>query len=116
MKRFGLFSLLLIASVVPLLAQTPENQPPPALNVNGNAQIQVAPDQAMVRLGIVRQAPTAKVAQEQTNAAAQAILTALGQAGVPKEKIQTSRLTLTPVYAPRNPENRDAPKIVAYHA
>jgi len=105
-----------IVALFVLLLQNPENQGPPVLNVTGSAQIRVAPDEATVRLGIVRQASTAQVAQEQTNAAAQAILNAITQAGIPKEKIQTSRLTLSPVYAPRSPETRDAPRIVAYHA
>src|SRR5438105_2870938 len=32
------------------------------------------------------------------------------------ERIQTARLVLSPVYAPRSPESRDAPRIVAYTA
>jgi uncharacterized protein YggE len=32
------------------------------------------------------------------------------------DQIQTARLILSPVYAPRNPESRDAPRIVAYNA
>ncbi|MBI4471184.1 MAG: SIMPL domain-containing protein [Acidobacteria bacterium] len=115
MKTSFLILLLVLASV-PAAAQTTENQGPPVLNVTGNAQIRVAPDEATVRLGIVRQAPTAQAAQEQASAAAQAILNAITQLGVAKEKIQTSRLTLSPVYAPRSPESRDAPRIVAYHA
>jgi uncharacterized protein YggE len=101
------------------LAQRPgpdNNQGPPVLNVNGSAQIQVAPDTATVRLGIVRQAQTARVAQEEVNTIAQAILTAVTGGGISKEKVQTSRLTLSPVYAPRSPESRDAPRIVAYRA
>jgi len=74
------------------------------------------PDQATVRLGIVRQAAVAQTAQEQANTAAQEILNAVQKAGVPANQIQTARLVLTPVYAPRAPESRDAPRIVAYNA
>ena len=100
-----------------LLAQStnPEARPP-VLVVNGTAQILVAPDEATVRLGIVRQAANAQTAQEQARSVAQEILNALGRAGVAANQIQTARLVLSPVYAPRSPESRDAPKIVAYNA
>jgi uncharacterized protein YggE len=57
-------------------------QPPPALVVTGNARILVTPDEATVRLGIVRQAATAQAAQDQANAAAQEILSAIQKAGI----------------------------------
>jgi uncharacterized protein YggE len=100
-----------------LLAQSPNVETrPPVLVVNGTAQILVAPDEATVRLGIVRQSANAQTAQEQANSVAQEILTAIGRAGVPANQIQTARLVLSPVYAPRSPESRDAPRIVAYNA
>src|SRR2546427_6523383 len=99
-----------------MFLQRPDAPPPPVLVVNGTAQIMVAPDEATVRLGIVRQSPNAQAAQEQANAVAQEILTNIGKVGVPANQIQTARLVLSPVYAPRNPESRDAPKIVAYSA
>jgi uncharacterized protein YggE len=67
-------------------------------------------------LGIVRQATTAQAAQEQVNAVAKEILNAIGRVGINAKEIQTARLVLTPVYAPRSPESRDAPRIVAYNA
>ena len=41
---------------------------------------------------------------------------AVQKAGVAPNQIQTARLVLTPIYAPRNPDSRDAPRIVAYNA
>src|SRR5262245_14999947 len=90
--------------------------PPPVLVVTGTAQILAVPDEATVRLGIVRQSPNAQTAQEQANMVAQEILNALGKLGVRPNQIQTARLVLSPVYAPRGPESRDAPRIVAYNA
>jgi len=90
--------------------------PPPVLVVNGAAQVLVAPDEATVRLGIVRQAATAQAAQEQASAVAKEILSAIAKIGIPPAQVQTARLILSPVYAPRSPESRDAPKIVAYNA
>jgi uncharacterized protein YggE len=89
---------------------------PPVMVVNGSSEVLATPDQATVRLGIVRQATMAQAAQEQANAVAQEILNAIGRLGVNPQQIQTARLVLTPVYAPRNPESRDVPRIVAYNA
>src|SRR5262249_21460711 len=104
----------LFASLLILIQQPGPPPPPvPVLVVSGNASGMAAPDQAIVRLGSVRQA---QAAQEQANVAAQGILNAVEKAGVPTNQIQTARLVLTPIYAPRNPDSRDAPRIVAYNA
>jgi uncharacterized protein YggE len=89
---------------------------PPMLVVTGNSQVFVTPDQATVRLGIVRQSANAQTAQEQANVVAQEIRTTIAKVGVPPSQIQTTRLVLSPVYAPRSPDSRDAPRIVAYNA
>jgi hypothetical protein len=105
------FALLL------MFVQRPDATPsPPVLVVTGTGQILAAPDEATVRLGIVRQAPNAQAAQEQANTIAQEILSAIGKLGVRQNQIQTARLVLSPVYAPRGPDSRDAPRIVAYNA
>jgi uncharacterized protein len=103
-------------AVLLVFLQQPDVPLPPALVVTGNAQVFVSPDQATVRLGIVRQSPNAQTAQEQANVVAQEIINAVAKVGVPPSQIQTLRLVLSPVYAPRSPESRDAPKIVAYNA
>jgi hypothetical protein len=64
----------------------------------------------------VRQSPNAQSAQEQANSAAKQILSAVEKLGVPSTRIKTSRLTLTPVYAPRSGGSTEAPRIVAYTA
>lgn len=110
MTTFAFAVLLMFAQ------QSGGTSPPPALVVTGNAQVMVVPDEATVRLGIVRQASVAQTAQDQANAVAQEILNAIGKVGVPANQIQTLRLVLSPVYAPRSPDSRDAPRIVAYSA
>jgi len=109
LKMLGMFVVLL---------QRPEVPPssPPVLVVSGSGEIRVAPDEATVRLGIVRQSNNAQAAQDQANAVAQEILSAIGKVGVPSNRVQTARLVLSPVYAPRAPDSRDAPRIVAYNA
>src|SRR5690349_9080416 len=106
---------LSIAMLVMFL-QRAEAPQPPMIVVNGTAQLTVAPDEATVRLGIVKQAPTAQAAQDQANVVGKEILASIGKLGVPTNEIQTARLILTPVYAGRGPESRDTPRIVAYNA
>jgi uncharacterized protein YggE len=107
---------ILFAALMFFQQPVPAVPPQPMLVVTGNARILAVPDEATVRLGIVRQAASAQVAQEQANAAGQEILSAVQKTGVPASQIQTARLVLSPVYAPRNPDSRDAPRIVAYNA
>lgn len=110
-------SLLTLFLGMPLWAQQRPDlpPPPPVLMVNGNSEVRVAPDEAIVRLGVLRQGNTARVAQEQTNAAATAILAALAKVPIPNTLIQTSSLRLDPVYANQRAEN-ETPRIVGYRA
>lgn len=112
--KTSIFSLILMLPVS-TMAQTP-GPPIPTLAVSGNANLQVAPDRAVIRLGVVRQGTTAQSAQDQANRAGQDILNALTKVGVMANQIQTSRLTLSPVYAQQRPGSGDAPRIVAYMA
>jgi len=74
----------LFASLLILIQQPGPPPPPvPVLVVSGNASVMAVPDQAIVRLGIVRQAASAQAAQEQANVAAREILNAVEKAGVP---------------------------------
>src|SRR5262245_54919495 len=119
MKKFLPGILLVPILATAALAQapvTPRQPQPPRLVVTGNGEVMAAPDEAYVRLGIVRQAPAAQAAQDQASAVAQQILNEIKKLGVMPEKIQTARLVLTPVYAPRSPESRDTPRIVSYNA
>lgn len=110
--------LLVSALALPAWAQRPDRDRPeiPLLTVSGTGDARVAPDLATVRLGITRQTKTAQDAQAKVNEVAQAILTAVTRTGVDRKQIQTSQLTLHPVYAPQKPESSDPPAIVAYRA
>ena len=116
MKAISFTALFLTAYALPGLAQRPETPQQSILVVSGNAEILATPDEARVRLGIVRQANAAQAAQEQANTIGQQILNEIGKLGVAAQQIQTSRLVLTPIYAPRGSDSRDAPRIVAYNA
>jgi uncharacterized protein YggE len=93
-----------------------ENTELSLLSVTGTGEARVAPDVATVRLGITRQGPSATTVQGQVNEVAQGILEAVTRLGIDRKFIQTSRLTLQPIYAPQKPDNPEPPRIVAYRA
>ncbi|HUF79003.1 MAG TPA: SIMPL domain-containing protein [Thermoanaerobaculia bacterium] len=110
----------------PLEAQMPEPppfspyEPIPSITVNGEGEVRTAPDEAMVRLGVVAQREQAREAQGEASRIGRAILDAIAALGVPEEAVQTSQLVLTPVYEqPRydqRPQVPTEPRIIAYRA
>jgi uncharacterized protein YggE len=109
---------------LPLAAQAPRpaaGGPPmdaiPTLIVSGSGQARVAPDEAHVRLGVLAQAATARAVQDQVNHTANAVLDAIRKLGIPAEDIQTSGLSLSPLYSQvRQGNENQAPKITGYQA
>ncbi len=86
------------------------------LTVQGSAEVRVVPDLAVVRLGVVEQAPTAEDAQDGVNGVANRIIDALRAEGIEESDVQTSRLNLSPVYSRQRPGGDQAPSIIAYRA
>ena len=115
MKPLALL-LTLVATTMPGLAraQTPIEES--VLRVRGSAEVRVAPDLAVVRLGIAEEARTAREAQSAVNNVGRAILNAVRGVGIEERNVQTVRLVLSPVYAPRGPGDTEEPRIVGYRA
>jgi hypothetical protein len=89
----------------------------PIIVVSGNGEIDVAPDRAVVSLGAVAQDKDAAVAQQKVNKVVQKSLDAISDLGIKKEKIQSQRITLQPVYQQSDESMpRRGPKIVGYEA
>jgi uncharacterized protein YggE len=111
-------SLLLGAFSVAGFAQTPINvvSPTPLITVTGDATVEVPPDEATVRVGILHQGGTAKEAQDEANKIANATLKAIKDLGVPADHIQTSRLTINANVVQPRPGSGDAPRITSYTA
>src|SRR5688572_7927687 len=81
-----LLALSLAAIAVPVAAQ--ELEPPRSLTVVGAGEVRAKPDLAVVRIGVVSQAATARAALDDNNAAMQAILTALKGQAVDERDVQ----------------------------
>lgn len=93
-------------------AMAQEKPQPPLITVSGNSQVKADPDEATVRLGVTKQAPTAADAQNQANQVMQALLSRFEELRIEKRDIQTTRLTVNPVYS----QGGTAPTIVGYRA
>lgn len=98
-----------------------ESPPPhvPAVTVSGTAEVSVAPDRAQLTVGAVAEDRQAQDAQRQVAAILQRVIKDVRTLGIPEEKIRSTGLSLTPVYAQPGPKpagGGDAPRIVGYRA
>ena len=112
-------TLMLLALSLSAAAFGQEKKDFPSISVNGSGEVKAPPDQAIVRLGVTKEAKTAQQAQQQVNTAAQAILDAVRKLGIDPKQIQTSQLNLYPVYSqgPVEPmRGEHTPQIVGYQA
>ena len=78
----------------------PASEPPfPSLTVRGQGEVSVAPDQALVRVGVEAGADDAVTAQNKINTAMHQAIDRIHKVGIPSAAIQTSGVSLQPVYA-----------------
>jgi uncharacterized protein YggE len=70
------------------------------VTVTGEATVAVAPDTAVIRVGVTSAAKTAREASDANGKQMTAVLAAIKDAGIAARDIQTSRLSLQPQYDP----------------
>lgn len=91
----NLFHVVLIALMaMPAVAQSDERR----ISVSGHARIDKAPDMAIVSLGVTHKDKQAAVALRKTSEAAAAMIARLSDLGVAERDVQTSSLSLGPVW------------------
>ena len=101
-----LFSWLACASGIH--AQENVNRPR-TISVSGTAEIRVAPDEAILTLGIQSQDKDLAIAKTQNDKRLKKILTVAREAGIETKYIQTSSLTMEPEYS-----QEKAPRLLDY--
>ncbi len=107
--------LCLVAFALPLLASAQmAMDPEKVITVTGSAQVFASPDEAVVRLGVLQQGATAGEAQTKASAITQRFLNAIIALKIAKENVQTSRISLYPMYS--NPKPGETQKISGYQA
>ncbi len=81
-----------------VLASLPAEAMEHLVTVTGQGMITVAPDTALIRIGVTSQAKTAREASAINAKQMTKVLTTVEQSGIDKKDIETSRLSLQPQY------------------
>lgn len=114
----SLFALsLAAATALPLTAQAQDAaaaKPREAtIIVTGEGSAEVAPDMAVVDLGVVKDAKTAREALDANNKAMGEILAALKEAGIEERDVQTSGFMINPQYQyPQSSTGENPPPVL----
>ena len=77
-------------------ARSDQGTPARGITVNASGKIEAAPDKAALQLGVETQAPDAKTALAQNAERLNRVIAALRKAGVSKDDLQTSNVSLWP--------------------
>lgn len=91
----------------------------PFVVVSGWAEVAVAPDRAVVSLGVVAEDKQAQEAQRRMAVTLQQVIRDIRAVGIPEEKIRSTGLSLTPVYATtasKSAAGAEVPRIAGYRA
>ena len=82
-----------------VLAPVAQAETWPSLTVTGEGSVSAVPDMATITLGVSHRDPSAKAAMDRTSDRVEAILDRLAGLGVEARDIQTTDLSLNPVWA-----------------
>jgi uncharacterized protein len=116
MLRSSLAALALAAlAVMPasLPAAAHDDDARRMITIVGHGEVKLAPDLAIITLGVMNSAATAREALDANNTAMNNVMTALKAAGIAATDIQTSNFSISPRYD-YGQDNRQPPKVVAY--
>jgi uncharacterized protein YggE len=113
MMRIGIGAAVIAAALAGLLGGTPALAQPQdssnqrLLSVSGEGIVHGAPDIALITLGVVSEAATARESLAANNQSMERILTALKQSGIESRDLQTSGFSVEPIYSqpPRDFDN-----------
>ncbi|MCF6445175.1 SIMPL domain-containing protein [Nereida sp. MMG025] len=83
------------------------------MTIEGVGVVQAVPDMAVIQLGVTTQAPTAEAALAQASAKMQAAMDSLASLDVARVDMQTSDLSLSPIFD-RQQTRENAPTIIGY--
>jgi uncharacterized protein YggE len=110
-----LYSLLIgmLSVALPLQAEDRLS----TIRVSGEGEIAIAPDIAMINVGVVREAKTAREALTSNSEAMAKVLAAMQAKGIQDKDLQTSNFSISPryYYPPhKNGQERKPPSITVY--
>ncbi|MEM8555656.1 MAG: SIMPL domain-containing protein [Pseudomonadota bacterium] len=86
------------------------------LFVTGQGEVEIAPDMAIITLGVEHMAGTADQAMDEVARRTTGLVAALTKAGIASEDMQTSGLSLDPVFEDRRNTAGRAPEVIGFSA
>ena len=107
---------VLVSLLLALAGAAAAQEPPRQITVTGAAEADAVPDLATVSAGVDTRAETAAAALAANSETMTAIFAALDAAGIERRDVQTSQLSLNPVFEPYREEAEAPPAVVAYEA
>ncbi len=110
-------AFLMLGSVSAMAQPAPPPAPEPfaKISVVGEGEATIRPDIAMLTLGVMREAETARAALDQNNEAMAAVIEAMKAEGIESRDLQTSNLSIEPRYVyPKNDSEDQQPKLMGY--
>ncbi|MFZ5965088.1 SIMPL domain-containing protein [Thalassococcus sp. BH17M4-6] len=113
--RLSLILPVLLALAPPVLAQDAA-APRPQIAVTGQGSASAVPDMATITLGVTAQAADAADAMAQTSEITDTILARLESFDIAARDIQTSDLSLNPLWSNRSSPSPDGPQIDGFEA
>lgn len=120
-KSLALLFLATALAVAALPARAQERplaeMPVPVIRVTGEGSASARPDMAILTLGVVREADTARAALDANTAAMAEVIAALKAAGIAEKDLQTSNFRVDPRYVYPQQQTGAAtppPRIVGY--
>jgi uncharacterized protein YggE len=108
----GLVALAGFLSIMPTSAQDTDRIPPPRLiALTGHGEVRAEPDMAMVMIGVLTQAPSARDAVTGNNASMEKVIASLRSAGIADKDVQTANFSVNPRY---DDQDNGSPKLIGY--
>ncbi|HEX9980109.1 MAG TPA: SIMPL domain-containing protein [Flavobacterium sp.] len=90
--------LLLTAILLATLSNAQEARPLPQINVSGEGKVRVTPDQAFISISVDTKGNNAKDVKKQNDETVEKVVQAIRRSKLPKEDVQTKRVSLNPIY------------------
>ncbi|WP_116131458.1 SIMPL domain-containing protein [Tropicimonas sp. IMCC34043] len=119
MRRIPTLALIL-ALIAPVTGASAQDgvaqQDPGRLTVTAEGRVEVAPDMAVVTLGVVAEDPDAEVAIARMTEGMEGVMSVVEAAGIAPRDVQTSSLTLSPRWSERRDDDATPPKIESFVA
>jgi uncharacterized protein len=107
---------VLVSLLLALAGAAAAQEPPRQITVQGAAEADAVPDLATVTAGVDTRAESAAAALAENSETMTAILAAIDAAGIERRDVQTSQLSLSPVYEPYRDDAEGPPAVLAYEA